>query len=138
MCVCFIFVLFYIMHNFKYCSYIWNGLFIPLVCRFVIYMQAWYKRFGEGREDFEDNARPARLSTSIPDENAELLITNSYQQATPSIKSTIYKFYAIYMRRSGENDLNFGKTTSGFCTMTTHRQTPRYSSNNSLQSTKPL
>ena len=31
----------------------------------------WYKRFREGREDVEDDARSERPSTSITDENVE-------------------------------------------------------------------
>ena len=64
-----------------------------------------YKRFREGREVVKDHARPGRPSTFITDENVELFITNSYHQAVQSIKSTIYKFYAICVRQSGESDL---------------------------------
>ena len=74
-----------------------------------------------------------RPGTSITDESVELFIKNSYNQAITSIKSTIYKFYAIYVRLYGKKDLNFGETTRGFCTMTTQRHTPRYSSNSSWQ-----
>ena len=76
-----------------------------------------YKRFRGGREDFEDDARPGRPNTSITEENVVFFITNFYHQAVPSIKSTIYKFHAISVRRSGENDLNFGETIRGFCTI---------------------
>ncbi|EFN80466.1 Putative uncharacterized protein FLJ37770, partial [Harpegnathos saltator] len=31
----------------------------------------WYKRFQEGREDIEDDARSGHLSTSTTDENVE-------------------------------------------------------------------
>ena len=41
----------------------------------------WYKRFREGREDVEDDARSGRSSISITDENVELFITNSQHHA---------------------------------------------------------
>ena len=34
-------------------------------------VQLWYKRFEEGREDVNHDARPGGLSTSIIDENIE-------------------------------------------------------------------
>ena len=34
-------------------------------------VQLWYNRFQEGRDDFNDDAHPGRLSTSTTDENIE-------------------------------------------------------------------
>ena len=35
----------------------------------------WYNWFKEGRDDFNDDARPSRLSTSTADENIEAVKT---------------------------------------------------------------
>ena len=40
----------------------------------------WHKRFREGREDFEDNARPGRPSTSITDENVKKIKAIIYEK----------------------------------------------------------
>ena len=41
-------------------------------------VQLWYKRFKEGREDVNDDARPGRSNTSTTHENIEPVKENDF------------------------------------------------------------